>query len=1519
MASVGTITVELALDSSKLTSGLKDAISQLDSFGKKAQGIEGSMKGLGSTISSSLGTAGKVGFTALAAGAAATGAAVVGLGAGVKESLTTFRDFETAVTQAASVTGKTGAEFDKAKAAISDVSKTLGADTVFSAQEAANAMYTLASAGVDVSNMSASQLKPALDLAAGSQTDLSSTMDTMVAVSSQFGISFEDNARVADVFATSIGQSQATMEKLAYSFNYVGPVANAAGLSLEKTTAALSVLYDNGLKGQQAGTGLRGVIASLSNPTDKAAAVLKQLGLTVDDVNPATRDLGAIMGDLQARGMTTAQAFTLFNRTAAPAALILGKNSSAISEYTTKLENAGGAAGTIAAEQMDTLAGSLEKLSGSFENVKIAVGEAFAPVIRSIAESLDAMMPSVEKFTVGVVNAFLDMGGKLGSSIGAITNIGQTIGKIFTGVFANIAGTGMGSELTSAINQMFTGLADTIENAAPAIETAINTILEVIRNTIAGLGPTVTNLKTIGANIVTVFKTLFSSIASSVGGTDISATLSSTINVITGVLASFSTLVTGAIVAVAPTLTSIFTAIVGAFSYVVTNFDSIKAQVEAKFAAIEMVFGQLGQKLSPAFQAIKAAFDAGMAAIQSSTGGGAGIWATLKSVWDQLPTILMDAINKLQPVWNFLNAAFTFASGVFQGFIANIGPTWDNIKSIFESGVQILTQVGGDIANALSGMFTSMSGGDGGQSLGKSIAETINTISGAVADLMKWLAENPKVVEFGVALAGIAVAAVSLVIPLAGLIGTLGSIGGAIGAVIGFFTTFGVSFGTLGTAIKLIAGVLFPNFTAALGTIGGAIGPVASLISGGLSAAFGILSSVIGVITGTVIPGIIAALSAIGAPILIIIGIIALVAVAWTQNWFNIQGVAASAVAFLGAQWEALKAAFAQIGPAFSQAAAQLGGVWDQIKTGVSSAFDGIVSALSGYWDQIKAAFQAGVDAATATVTGWYTSLQTAWTQVGTSLSTLYTTLQGYWTQIQTAFQTAITTIAGILSGWYTSLQGIWTQVGTSLGTLYTTLQGYWTQIQTAFSTGITAVVTTLQGWYTSLQGVWTQIQAAFSALQAALSAAWAALQAAFSAAVTAITAVVTGWQSSLSAVWEGIKAAFETFKAALTAAWEALKTAINTAVEAIKTVLNAFHTACVAIYNLEVAGFNTFKAALQAAWDALKAAITTVTAAIKAVLDTFNAACTALYNTMVAAYNTFKASMTTAWDAFKQMITTATNAVKTQLDTWHAQLTAIYEQAKTALQELYDKVKSIWDLIVQTVKTKATELLDTVKKIPGDIQALATNFYNAGKAILESFIKAITEKMTEAYNKAKAGLDKVKDLLPNSPAKEGPFKKLPNWDAVLKDPLFEGIARMNKAYKPLQTILGTLAKPIDAFTGAQGTSPLDPLIDSVGKIEDVKTKFDSLNKVGFDNVNNSLQSMIDKMTQVVDTSENMTATMKSNSGFNLTSTIATPSSSDQLRGSMTNMAQTNIKIGTQNNYKTGESARSLRNALASN
>ena len=318
--------------------------------------------------------------------------APIGLAAGAAVKFAA--DYDKALTNAVSVTGLQGSAADKAKGQMDQLATSLGQKTAFSAQDAANAMYDLASSGWKTQQMTQG-LPGIMDLASSTQSDLGMTTESVTATLAQFGLGASSSGRVADVFTKAIGSSKANMDRLSGSMKYVGPIAHSTGMSLEETTAVLSKLYDAGFEGEQAGTALRGALSQLMNPTGQASAALKDLGLSAEDVNPKTHSLADILKTLQGAGMDTNTAIQLFGRESAPAMLALANQSGGIDNLTKSLEKSGGTAHRVATDQLDTLSGQAQILKGSVETLGIAVGKSLLPPLTSIA-----------RFLTPIVNAF---------------------------------------------------------------------------------------------------------------------------------------------------------------------------------------------------------------------------------------------------------------------------------------------------------------------------------------------------------------------------------------------------------------------------------------------------------------------------------------------------------------------------------------------------------------------------------------------------------------------------------------------------------------------------------------------------------------------------------------------------------------------------------------------------------------------------------------------------------------------------------------------------------------------------------------------------------------------------------------------------------------------------------------------------------------------------------------------------------------------------------------------------------
>lgn len=339
-----------------------------------------------------------------------------------KQALQTSGEFEQSMANAASVSGATGEELQK----MTDVAREMGKTTVFSASEAADAMYYMASAGYKAEQM-AEAIEPILNLASATQNDLAYTTDTVIATLNQFQLESSDAERVSNVFAAAIGYSQATLEKLGNSMAYVGPVANSLGWSLEDTTGALSVLYNAGYDGSMAGTSLRQSLVSLMNPSTSAKKIFEELGLELKDLDPTTNNFADIVDRLKESGLTTAQAMEVFGARAGPGMMaLLAQGGDAIRETTEAITDTQSAS-EMAAKQVDTMQGSAKLMKSMIEEVAISIGDILIPMLRELMEKY--LMPITEKFS-GLSTVSKELVVKIGMIAAAIGPAFLALGKI---------------------------------------------------------------------------------------------------------------------------------------------------------------------------------------------------------------------------------------------------------------------------------------------------------------------------------------------------------------------------------------------------------------------------------------------------------------------------------------------------------------------------------------------------------------------------------------------------------------------------------------------------------------------------------------------------------------------------------------------------------------------------------------------------------------------------------------------------------------------------------------------------------------------------------------------------------------------------------------------------------------------------------------------------------------------------------------------------------------------------------
>ena len=290
------------------------------------------------------------------------------------------------------VSGATTAQM----AGLEKQARDLGATTLFTAQQTADAQTFLAQAGFDAQEILRAT-PGVLQLATAATLDLAAAADLTSNVLSGFGLEVDQLGRVNDVLAATAASSNVNVTQLGQALSFAAPLARTAGISIEETAAAIGALGDAGLQGSRAGTGLLGVIRQLSNVTPQAADALSNYGLSLKDVDITTRGLQPVLDTLSKAGISVADSFTIFGSEANTAASILANTASRVGELTKELKNADGTAASAAKTMGDTLTGSITSLNSAFSESILQIGDSAGG------------MQSLIDTTTGVISAYNGM------------------------------------------------------------------------------------------------------------------------------------------------------------------------------------------------------------------------------------------------------------------------------------------------------------------------------------------------------------------------------------------------------------------------------------------------------------------------------------------------------------------------------------------------------------------------------------------------------------------------------------------------------------------------------------------------------------------------------------------------------------------------------------------------------------------------------------------------------------------------------------------------------------------------------------------------------------------------------------------------------------------------------------------------------------------------------------------------------------------------------------------------------
>lgn len=654
----------LLLDTSSFRKGLTTASQDMQTFFDKSAKAGDKMTALSSAM-------GKVGSTLTKT----VTLPLVGLGT---ISVKTAATFESAMSQVQATMGLTAdstadlnGQTVNTMDSLSSLAKQMGAETKFSATEAAEAINNMAMAGYDVNEIY-DALPEVLNLASAGALDLDYATQLAANGLNVMGYGTDRLSELSNKLAVTASSAYGSVSDFGEGLLVAGGAAKSANLDFTDIFTALGILGDAGISASEGGTKLRNVILSLYAPTDTGAQKLEALGVQTQDADGNVRDFQDVLKDLSGAldGLSESDRLnainTIFNKAdIAGVNALLSNCTDRWDELSSTIDNAGDAAGQMSDTQLDNLNGQLTILMSGLEGLAIAFGEALLPLVKDVTafiQNVVTWLNSLNDEQVQTITRILELaaaigpilliGSKIVAGINMLTTLFTTFGPIVATIGTTVAGIAAPIlaviaaivALKLAWDTNFGGMRDTIMSFISTVIDRVTVIASFLQSAFTTMMAIITELwNSNWMNIRLIFEDVWNAIETIFG---------SVVTIITSAISLFLNVITGNWSGAWDNIKAIFGAV----------WDAIVSLLNLGLDAILNLFGvilpSIGQAATNAWNAIKDAF---------------------LNVWDAIMSWFKEAIHDPEDtILGIADALFNAGASIFTSL-------WNGLKSIWSS------------------------------------------------------------------------------------------------------------------------------------------------------------------------------------------------------------------------------------------------------------------------------------------------------------------------------------------------------------------------------------------------------------------------------------------------------------------------------------------------------------------------------------------------------------------------------------------------------------------------------------------------------------------------------------------------------------------------------------------------------------------------------------------------------------------------------------------------------------------
>ena len=322
---------------------------------------------------------------------------------------------------------------------LSDIAQTLGLESMFNSQEIASGMKYLAMAGNDFNEVT-QMIRGAVMVAGASGMEIGGKGGAADIITNVMRTFRQEGERasvvVGDQMTKAALSANISMTDLAESIKYAGADMVTLNQTLPQTMAMIGTLGNAGIQASMAGTAIsnmaRYLNKSIADPNFKGGKALASIGLSPEDFLDTTGsiiDLGDALEKIKiaTQDMNASQRNFIMNQIfgvrGMRAAVAMMNDLEGYRKLLNKIQNeSSGTASEMMDKRMSSLAGRLDAMVNSFENLATTFATSVTPVLGPIFDAVGYVMGILRNILATPV---------LGTFIAGFTTLGVLAGVVF--------------------------------------------------------------------------------------------------------------------------------------------------------------------------------------------------------------------------------------------------------------------------------------------------------------------------------------------------------------------------------------------------------------------------------------------------------------------------------------------------------------------------------------------------------------------------------------------------------------------------------------------------------------------------------------------------------------------------------------------------------------------------------------------------------------------------------------------------------------------------------------------------------------------------------------------------------------------------------------------------------------------------------------------------------------------------------------------------------------------------------